>query len=324
MARLRDVSVVMRKVGFWRFAGRIWGQIDEDNIFVWAAALAYSWLLAMFPFLIFLLTLLPYIPEQQKHQVLQGIDGFLKQLPAETAQILKGYVDEVIGRVLNEKQSGLMSVGLALALWAASGGMAMTMSALDRCYDIDIPRPFYKHRPIAILLTIVTATLMLLVVVLLPIGGLVLSWLWYHSQDILNYQLPSSLLIILDISRWLLGLLLLTIVLNVVYHFGCRVRQTYRFFTPGALFCIATWVLLGLGFRFYVDHIAASGYNKTYGTVGGVVILMFLYYLAATILLVGAEINSEIDNEINQLPRGTLDFRKKPPVSQANPNMPSP
>ena len=324
MARLRDVSVVMRKLGFWRFAGRVWGQVDEDNVFVWAAALAYSWLLAMFPFLIFLLTLLPYIPEQQKRNVLESINEFLQKLPAETSQILKGYVDEVIGRVLNEKQSGLMSIGLALALWAASGGMAMTMSALDRCYDIDIPRPFYKHRPIAILLTVVTAFLMLLVVVLLPIGGLVLSWLWYHSQDLLHYQLPTSLLIVLDISRWLLGLMLLTFVLNVVYHFGCRVKQTFRFITPGALFCIISWVLLGLGFRFYVDHIAAGGYNKTYGTVGGVVILMFLYYLAAIILLVGAEINSEIDYEVKHIPRGTMDFRQKPPISAADPKMPSP
>ena len=323
MARLGDIAIVMRKVGPWTFVTRTWVQVGEDNIFVWAASLAYSWLLALFPFLIFLLTLLPYVPDQQKQQALNSIEQFLKQLPAETSQLLRGYVDATITRVLTEKQTGLMSLGIVLSIWAASGGMAMTMSALDRCYHVDVSLPFYKQRPLAILLTIVTATLMLLVVALLPVGGIVLDWLWYNSQRLLGYQLPTYMRLIIDVARWGLGLFLISIVLNVVYHYGCQIKQKYRFITPGAVFCILSWVALGLGFRFYVDHIAMSGYSKTYGTVGGVVILLFLLYLAATILLVGAEINSVVDYEVQNIPRGTIDFRKKPTTSPDDPEMPS-
>ncbi len=201
--------------------------------------------------------------------------------------------------------------------------MAATMTALDRCYDIEESRPFWVHRPLALLLTMVAATLMLLVVILLPVGGIVLSWLWTNSQRLLGYQLPDSWKFLLDVCRWALGLFLLMGTLNIVYHFGCRVRRKYRFLTPGAVFCILAWVVMSLGFRYYVDHFA--GYNKTYGAVGGVVILMFLFYLSAIILLVGAEINSEVDYTAYSIPRGTRDFRpfEKAARSGAKPAQPT-
>ncbi len=310
MARVRDLPVAVRKVGPWRFLCNIYAQMCRNNVFVWASALAYSWLLAIFPFLIFLLTLLPYIPEEQKQQVLDSIERFLLQLPSETAATLRVQIDDMVGRVLRETRGGLMSFGIIMTLWVASGGMAQTMTALDRCYDVEQGRRFYVQRPLAILLTIVVATLMILVVALLPVGGLVLNWIWKNSQELIGYQLPASLRIVLDIARWSLALVLLMVVLNVVYHFGCSVKRRVRFLTPGAVFCILAWVGLGVGFRLYVDQIAIKGYNKTYGTLGGVVILLVLFYLAAIVLLVGAEINSEVDYTIYPAPRGTRDLRE--------------
>lgn len=310
MPRLRDLPTAIRTEGLWKFLLAIYNEAMKDDLFVWASALAYSWLLAIFPFLIFLLTLVPYIPEKQKAEVLNGIEGFLRQLPAETADTLRLQVDATVRRVLMETQSGLMSLGIIMTLWVASGGMAQTMTALDRCYDITEGRKFYWQRLLAIALTIVTATLMILVVVLLPVGGLVLTWIWDNSRGLIGYQLPDSLRLILDIARWSLGLFLLTSVLNIIYHFGCRVRRQFRFLTPGALFCVLTWIALGLAFRLYVDRIAIQGYNKTYGTIGGVVILLVLFYFAAIVLLIGAEINSEVDYTVYKAPRGTTDFRQ--------------
>lgn len=317
MPKLRDVSVAVKKVGVVRLTKDVFDQVNEDDVLTWAAALAYSWLLAIFPFLIFLLTLLPYIPEAQKKEVLGGIDGFLKQLPAETAATIGAQVDATIKRVLTETQSGLMSIGLLLALWAASGGMAATMTAIDRCYDIETSRAFYWHRLRAIILTAITASLMLLVVVLLPVGSIVLTWMWSVYEKQLGSHLPPWMLTLrlaIDVARWVLALFLLAIVLNVVYHFGCQVKKRFRFVTPGAVFCIVTWIAMALGFKYYIDVFAIGGYNKTYGAIGGVVILLFLFYLAAIILLVGAEINSEIDYVILGTPRGSKDFR---PAEQA-------
>jgi membrane protein len=309
MPRLSDLPTAVRVKGWKTFLSDILGQIYEDNVLVWASALSYSWLLALFPFLIFLLTLLPFVPEDQKHRVVASIDNFLKQLPKEAADMLGKWEKEVVENVLNQTYKSVMSIGLLLALWTASGGMSATMYALDQCYDQKDVRPFYKQRPIAMLLTVVVSVLMLLAIAILPVGGLVLEWLWNHSQDLLGYQLPFKLKLALDITRWVIGGFLLIMVVNVVYHYGSEVKKRYRFITPGAVFCVVSWVLLGFAFRFYIDHFAISGYNRTYGALGGVVVLLFLMYLAATLLLVGAEINAEVDYAVLQVPRGTKDFR---------------
>jgi membrane protein len=317
MARLTDVPVALRKIGPFRFALRIWNQVSEDNVFVWAAALAYSWLFALFPFFVVLLTLIPYIPQNQKQHVMHGLDQAMRQLPDETYQLINERVTTFVTRTLTESHGGLMSMGIVLALWAASGGTAMTMSALDRCYDIDINRPFYQQRPIAILLTVVVAVLLVTILLLLPIGTAILDLLWRYAH------LPGFLYHVLTAARWALALVLMVVLLNIVYHFGTQVKQTFRFITPGAVFVIVVWVVLGTAFRMYINH-AAPKYNLTYGAVGGVVILLLLFYIDALVLLIGAEINSEIDFAVLGIPNGTLDFRAKPPVSVADSTMPTP
>lgn len=280
----------------------------SDDIFIWASALAYSWLFALFPFILFLLTLLPYVPQAQKQQVLKSIADFQKQLPTDVASMVDDYVKVTVERVLNESQLLLTFISIGAALWVASGGMAQTMSALDRCYAVE-SRVFYKQRPYAMLLTLIVGSLIIVMIAVLPIGGVVLTWLWNNSQRLLGYQIPHGWLITLDIARWTLGVLLLIIIVNVVYHFGTRVRRHYHVLTPGAVFCILSWIAMGLAFREYIDRFAIQGYNKTYGAVGGVVILMFLFYLAGSILLLGAEINSAIDHAVLGVPRGTRDLR---------------
>lgn len=313
MASLSDLTTVLRRVGPWGIVKTLYFEVDKDDVFVWAAAMAYSWLLAIFPFLIFLLTLIPHIPDRQKVQVLGGIQRFLHQLPAETAQLLQGYVDET-ARVLTQTHGGLMSLGLLLTVWAASGGMSQTMYALDRCYDLQKrPRPFYKQRPLAVVLTIVAASLMLLVLILLPIGGLVIAWAWK------TFYLPTGWRMLIDLLRWLMAVILMMGALNVVYFFGTRVKQRYRFVTPGAAFCVLMWIVMGLGFRMYIDRFAIQGYNKTYGAMGGVVILLFLMYLAALCLLLGAEINGYLDQEIRKVQPQASDLEEPPSVVPPRP-----
>lgn len=309
MASLSDVTTVLRRVGPWGVVKAIYWEVDKDDVFVWSAAMAYSWLLAIFPFLVFLVTLIPHIPDRQKNQVLGQIQQLLHQLPKETAGLLQSYVDATVQQVLMQTHGGLMSLGLLLTIWAASGGMSQTMYALDRCYNLQKrPRPFYKQRPIAVVLTVVTATMMLLVLILLPIGGLVLALAWKYLH------LPDALRPLIDTSRWILAVILMMSTLNVVYFFGTRVKQRYRFITPGAAFCIVFWIVMGLGFRMYIDQFAIKGYDKTYGAVGGVVILLFLMYLAAVCMLVGAEINSFLDQEIRKVRPQASDL-EEPPTS---------
>ncbi len=312
----------MREVGPWGFVKRVWNQIAEDHVLVWASALAYSWMFAVFPFFIFLLTLTPYVPLLQGDEVIHQISDALHQnLPDDAADTL----EKNIISVTRDTRGGLMSIGLVVALWAASGGMAMTMSALDRCYDVDINRPFYKQRPIALLLTIIVSVLVLAVLLLLPIGTIATNWTvaWLKQHDYPNY---GPLVLAWNAVRWSLGVLLMFGVLMVVYHYGTAVRLRKSFFSPGAIFCVIVWILLGMIFRFYINRFGK--YDQTYGTVGGVAILLLVFYLDALVLLVGAEINSEVDFAVLKVKPGTMDLRNKRSADAADcagdPSMPSP
>ncbi|HEY7089921.1 MAG TPA: YihY/virulence factor BrkB family protein [Tepidisphaeraceae bacterium] len=288
MARLRDVGPVLRKIGGITFVKRLWQQISEDEIFTWGAALAYSWLFAVFPFLVLLLSLIPLVPEHFKQTVRENLENNAKEaLPPGAADMVMKPVNDLM-----EKRSarGFLTFGLVLTLWAASSGMNMTMSALDKAYDVEKRRPFWKQRLLSIVLTIVVATLVILVMILLPVGTGVLSWL-IRKQAIFPW-----LYVLANVARYLIALGLLFVVLTIIYHFGPSIKQAFTSITPGAVFCVAIWLLLGFLFRLYLTKLGGSvTYNKTYGAVAGAVILLLFFYLDALVLLIGAEINSEID-----------------------------
>jgi membrane protein len=280
-------------VGTRQLARHVWHQIGDDRLLVWAAAVAYSWLVAIFPFLLFLLALVPYLPIDRAEVIAELNEGVRQALPREAADTLMKNVTDVLGN----RREGFVSLGILLAVWFASGGMAMTMSALNRCYEVDHDRPLIRQRGIAILLTLAVATLVLGVLLLLPVGTLATNWLtrWGRWNWLRERGVPVNrgILIAWEIARWALAIFLLLVTVNVVYHFGPKTRHRYRFLTPGTLFTVAAWIALGLGFRLYVNRF--GGYGATYGAIGGVILLLFIFYLDALVLLVGAEINSEVD-----------------------------
>ncbi len=300
MASLGDVSKVMHTIGLWELSKRVIREVRDDHLFTWAAALAYSWLFAIFPFLVFLMSLLPYLPAAMKERASVEIGTFVQQtLPRDAADTIWQNTNQILER----KHHGLLGLGLLLTLWGASGGMNMTISALDKCYEVESGRPFYKKRPIAVALTIVSATLVVAILLLLPIGTILLRWV----QQQTTWFVPLSIL------RYPLAVLIMFFIVHVVYHWGPSIRQRLTLITPGGVFCVIVWVILGVGFRVYVDQFGK--YNETYGTVGGVAVLLLLFYLDAAVLLIGAEINSEIDFALLNVPRGSRDFRHpRPPV----------
>ena len=294
MATLADFSIVTRQFGFSKFARRVYAEIGDDNVFTHAAAMAYAWVFAIFPFFIFLLTLLPYIPEQYRHHANKSIEQFFHRsgMPENVTSV----VMENVKQALNQTHGGLLSFGILLTLYAASGGMNMTMSALDEAMDIKKPRSYIIKRLIAMGLTIIVVIGFFIVMVTVPIGWIVTRILVNHIE-----QLPPALrnlfsgpsLFLMDLSRYLIGLVTVLAMIGAVYNFGPSKRRRYRLFTPGSLFVIFGWIITGWGLGFYFNHFA--NYSKTYGAVAGMVIMLMVFYLDATIILVGAEIDSEID-----------------------------
>ncbi|HTL29430.1 MAG TPA: YihY/virulence factor BrkB family protein, partial [Tepidisphaeraceae bacterium] len=210
MARLRDLPKAIRKIGFIAFAKRVWAEMNDDNVFTWASALAYAWLFAIFPFLIFVLTLFPYLPDRFRGSADRSIRHAIHDaLPAKSAETISGEVD----RVLNEPKTGLLSVGLFLALWGASGGMAMTMNALDRAYDVERSRPYFKQRFTAMCLTLSVASLILATVILIPVGTTVtrigLKYVIEYAEKVGMGKWVAPVHFLWNFMRYAFGLLFL-------------------------------------------------------------------------------------------------------------------
>ncbi len=298
MARLSEVPKVIRRIGVWTFLKRIWQQVDEDNVFTWGAALAYSWLFALFPFIVFLVSLVPLLPDRFKPNIEEASNTFLEQTASPyIAEQLKPHLTAL----MNTRKGGFFSLSLLLTIYAASKGMAMTMSAIDKAYDIEKGRPFWKQKPLAMLLTIIVATMVVLVLILLPIGAGVVHWLKQQGA-MLNWSIVA-----VNILRYAMAILLMFTILAIIYHFGPSFKQSFIAVTPGAFFTVAVWLGMGLFFRFYLVRLGgAATYLQTYGTIAGAAVLLLLFYFDAVVLLIGAEINSEIDFELRGAPEGAV------------------
>jgi membrane protein len=301
MAQMQYLRVVRKKIGLSRLGIRVWKEVGDDNCFGWAAALAYSWLFAIFPFFIFLITLTPYIPQSAKRGFERQLHSAIDYaLPTDAARTVWGTIEPQLKDVLDKPRKGLLSIGLVITLWAASGGMAMTMQALDRAHDVKVARSFFRHRLVAIMLTAIVASLILAVVVLLPVGSLVIGFIQRYGDKLFGKSIPIVWLIFIEVFRYCMAIALMLMTVASMYHFGTYLKRRFVMVTPGAVFVMLVWVILGFAFRLYVNNF--TSYSKTYGAVGGVVILLLFFYLDALVLLIGAEINSEIDAVVLDTP----------------------
>jgi membrane protein len=284
MARLREFLPAVHRIGFIKFVVTICKEVSKDRLTTQAAAVAYAWLFAIFPFLVFLLTTFAYIPEPRKVSAENSIEAAVKGVLApDAAQTIL----DNLKQIMHQQHTGLLSLGLIVTLWIASGGMSVTMTALDAAYDASKISPFYIQRPVAILLTMIVAVLILVVLLLLPIGTAIEDWL--ASTD----KIPARILWGLTFARYGIAILLMLTVLALLYTFGTRVRHRFSLVTPGAVFTIFVWIVLGEAFRFYVDRFGT--YQKTYGALGGIAILLLFFYLDALVMLIGAEINTLVN-----------------------------
>jgi membrane protein len=208
------------------------------------------------------------------------------------AQLLPGdalrLVQENLHQLLTGERGGLLSFGILAALWTSSSALTALIDSLNRAYDVEEGRPFWKVRFIAILLTVGLSVFMVVALVLLTFGpqlgrwvadlagaGQVFAWVW----NILRWPIIGGLLII---------------AIAMVYYFGPDVKQEWKWITPGSAFAIIGWLLASLGFSFYVNHFGS--YNATYGTIGAVIVLLTWMYLSGLFILIGGEVNAEIEH----------------------------
>ncbi|HEX8911079.1 MAG TPA: YihY/virulence factor BrkB family protein [Humisphaera sp.] len=301
MATIKDVPAAFKTLGTVGFLKKLWAEISEDGVFTWASALAYSWVFALFPLVLAIVTLAPYLPGQTKKEAIDQVASSLER-SGVSGDAGKGVKDSII-EVMTNTNGSLFSIGLFLAIWSASGGMAMTMTALDKAYGVKSERSFLMQRAIAVGLTVATIVIVLVVMFLLPIGGRITDYLQTKGT------LGTAGVWLVTALRYAVALALLFGVLSLVYYFGPNIKQKFQAISPGAIVAVVTWVLLGVGFGIYVNSF--GNFNKTYGTLGAAIALLLFLYLSAAIVLIGAEINSMIDFAVLGVEPGTRDFTRR-------------
>jgi membrane protein len=304
MARLSDLPHVWRTLGPIGFVKRVFRETLEDYVFTWAASLAYSWMFAVFPFLIFLLALLPYLPEVTKNDAAGHVKTLFAQVfTPEASRVVSQELDNLV----DSPRAGILSITILVVLYSASGGIAATMAALDRAYDIEVPRSYVQTRGMALLVTISVALIVLTLIALMPVGTSILNWADERGL------IPDWARFAINLVRYTMSVVLMFTILSIVYYLGPSVRGTWRWITPGSLFVVVVWVLLGFAFRFYIERFGAASYARTYGAIGGVAILLLVFYVDAIVLLVGAEINSEVDFAVLGVTSSTAPSAHKTP-----------
>jgi membrane protein len=276
-------------------ARRTWREASEDNVFGRAAELAYYFLLALFPLLIFLLSLISFIPSAQETIFL----WLARLMPRDAMSV----IDDWVETVFSTRSGGLLSFGIIFTLWAASTGMAALMAALNAAYEVKEGRPFWKARLVALGLTIAVCFLVIGGAVLITFGDQAATWV------ATRLGVGAEFKAIWPFVRYLLGLFMLTIGLGAIYYFAPNARQRWKFITPGAVFAVAAFVAISYLFSLYLRF--APSYDVTYGSLGAVIVLMLWLYLMGLIVFIGAEINSEIDKSL-----GKRRIEKEPPEAQ--------
>jgi membrane protein len=269
-------------VGVRQFLKELLREIKEDDIFNGAAALGFYLTLAIFPAMILVMALLPYLPV---HNVDQAIMDLLKQaLPPDTAQMFIG----VVQQVTSQQHGGLLSFGLLATLWATSSGMYAIMQELNITYDVTEARGFVRARLIAIALSLLFTLLILGGFSFIVLGGTLQTWLSEH----LGWG--SVLLTIFAVLRWVIIVCGLLLGFALIYYLAPNVKQRFVFITPGSIVGVLALGIASLGFSWYVRNF--GNYNATYGSIGAVIVLMLWLYIAGLAILFGSEINALLEH----------------------------
>lgn len=265
-----------------RFLRELYQEISDDDIFNGAAALGFWLTLAVFPAMIFLMAVLPYLPI---HRVDQAIMDLLREvLPASAADMFRGVVAEVTG----EQRGGLLSFGIIATFWAASAGMYAIMQQLNVTYDVKEGRSFLKARSISFGLSLLFGVLVIGAFSLVVLGGVLQGWIgeWFGFSPVL--------LDFFAVFRWVMIFLALQLGFALIYYLGPDVKQEFKFITPGSILAVLLLIAASLVFKFYATHF--GNYSATYGSIGAVIILMFWLYIAGLVILLGSEINALVEH----------------------------
>lgn len=258
------------------FVKEIFHRFSRDQIAGMAAELAYFFSLSLFPFLIFLFTLFGYLPISAD-EILQFIRQYA---PGESLDL----IEENVRTIVDTQNGKLLSFGIIATIWSASNGINAIVRALNKAYEVDENRHFLVARGMAIILTF-AMIFVIIVALLLPVFGREIG-LFISSV----FGLSDMFLTVWNMLRWLVSVIILCIVFSGLYFIAPNKHLKISEVYPGALFATVGWIVVSLAFSYYVGNF--GHYSVTYGSLGGVIVLLIWFYLTGFIIILGGEINA--------------------------------
>jgi membrane protein len=272
-----------------QLAGRVWDQINNNNMLGRSSELAYNFLLALFPMILFLLAMFGLFAGQADELRAHLLFYVSRLLPPSAFDLL----DRTIREITSGSSGGKITFGVLLTLWAASGAVNSMISALNGSYRIQDSRRWWKVRLRAIWITGIFSGLVFSALVIVLMGGPLADFaggkLHLHSLTVLAWK----------ILQWPAAVAFIMLTFSVIYYFGPDVKEKHWYWiSPGSIFGVLVWLLASFGFRGYLHFF--NSYNKTYGSLGAAIILMVWLYVTAFAFLVGGGINAAIEHAAAQ------------------------
>jgi membrane protein len=255
----------------------------QGSINTRASALSFKFFLALFPAIIFFFTLIPYIP----------VEGFQETLLNMLRNILPHdpyvVVIETLEDIITREHGGLLSLGFLAALYFSTSGINGIMDAFNDSYHIKESRSFLKQKLVAVIMVFILSVLLIIGISLMIAG----SWLMDYliSENIIKSAFAINTLIV---TKWVFILALIFFIISFLYYLAPAKRERFRFISAGSTLATLLFILTSMGFNYYISHF--SQYNKLYGSIGTLIIILMWIYINAIVLLIGFELNISIKN----------------------------
>jgi membrane protein len=287
---------VFRRLLSKDFLARVWARVNEDRIFDRCAQLSYYFLLSLFPLLFFLTTLFGYFAGTGSHLQRKLMTYLGSVIPGSAFRLVTATIEEVIAA----RGTGKLSFGILAALWAASSGINALGQALNAAYDVRETRPWWKVRLISVALTVTLAVLIISALLIVLYGGRLGHFLFASFHEGHPFKITWKIL------QWPIALAFVFLAFGLIYQFapnlpakrrgGRLPKSDYRrrWLSPGVLVAVLLWLLVSLGFRLYLHFF--NSYSATYGSLGALIILMLWFYLTGAAILLGGEVNCELES----------------------------
>lgn len=270
----------------WReLAKRVWGGIDRNDLINRAYELAYNFLLAVFPMLLFLLGILGMFASEDSKLRNDLFYYFQLALPPAAYQLLV----QTLHEVTPSSTGGKLTFGLLFALYSGSSGMTQLMSTLNAAYEVREDRSWLKVHLISLALTLAMSILVIAALFLVLAGGQVVASM---GQAL---GLNAAAFVAIKVLQWIFALTFVVFAFAIIYYYAPNVHEQHWYWlTPGSVVGVAAWTLASAILRAYLHFF--NSYSKTYGSLGAVIILMLWFYVAGLSFLIGSQINATIEH----------------------------